>query len=393
MNIQFAKRIQNIKPSPTLAITARTAEMLAQGHDIISLGAGEPDFDTPFHIREAAIDAIKNGFTRYTAVSGTNSLKEAICQKFLKDNQLQYSPDNILVSCGAKQAIYNAALALLNPGDEVIIPAPYWVSYPDIAILAEARPIFINTNIEQRFKITPDQLHQAITARTKLIILNSPSNPAGTAYSLKELQDIGEVLRQHPDIMILSDDIYEHILWTSEPFSNIVMACPDLYDRAIIINGVSKTYAMTGWRIGYAAAPINIIKAMSKIQSQSTSNPCSISQKAAEAALNGDQSFLKQMLQAFKERHDWLVKNLNDIPGIKCIAGDGTFYILFKATELITHIPVIKNDIELSEYLINEIKVAMIPGTAFGTPGYLRISFATNLDNLKQAMSRLKSIL
>ena len=289
-----------VKPSPTLAVTAKAAELRAAGHDIIGLGAGEPDFDTPEHIKAAAIQALAEGKTKYTAVDGTVELKQAVIDKFQRDNGLSYDHDQILVSCGGKQSFFNLALALLDKGDEVIIPAPYWVSYPDMVTIAEGVPVIVAATLEDRFKITPQQLEAAITEKTKLVVLNSPSNPSGTAYSRQELEALADVLKMHPNVMIATDDMYEHILWSDEPFCNILMACPELYDRTIVLNGVSKAYAMTGWRIGYAGGPQWLIKNMKKIQSQSTSNPCSIAQAAAAEALNGSQDCVKEMLGVFK---------------------------------------------------------------------------------------------
>lgn len=392
LSIQLATRVGRVKPSPTMAVTARAAEMRAAGHDIIGLGAGEPDFDTPEHISAAGIEAIRNGQTRYTAVDGTPALKEAIQNKFRRDSQLEYAANQILVSSGAKQSLYNLMVALLNEGDEVVIPAPYWVSYPDMALLADATPVIIEAGPEQRFKITPEQLAGAITARTRLVVLNSPSNPTGTAYSKAELQALGEVLRQYPDVLITSDDIYEHILWTDAPFCNIAMACPDLVDRTVVVNGVSKAYAMTGWRIGYAAGPAAVIGAMKKIQSQSTSNPSSISQAASVAALNGDQGIIAPMVKAFRARHDYVVDRLNAMNGVSCISGDGTFYAFPDVSGAVEAIAEVNTDTELAEYLIGEANVALVPGTAFGLPGHARISFATSMENLEKAMDRLEKV-
>lgn len=327
MELQLSNRVQQIKPSPTLAVTNKANELRAAGKDIIGLGAGEPDFDTPEHIKTAAIEAIQSGQTKYTAVDGTPALKQAIIKKFSRDNGLDYEANQILVSSGGKQSFFNLSLAILNPGDEAIIPAPYWVSYPDMVKVAEGTPVIIETTLENRFKITAEQLEDAITVNTKLVVLNSPSNPTGIAYTREELEQIGEVLRQYPEIMIATDDMYEHILWTDAPFVNILNACPDLYDRTFVLNGVSKAYSMTGWRIGYAAGPSKIIGAMKKIQSQSTSNPASISQAAATEALNGSQDCVGEMVTEFKKRHDYLVEALNGLPGVDCIAGDGTFYV------------------------------------------------------------------
>lgn len=394
MGIQLSDRIKSIKPSPTLAVTARAAELKAAGIDIIGLGAGEPDFATPQHIKEAAIAAINAGFTHYTAVDGILELKQAIISKLTRDNGLDYKPEQILVSCGAKHSIFNLMQAVLNPGDEVLIPAPYWVSYPDIALLCGAKPVVIYAGIEQRFKITTQQLEQAITPKTKMLVLNSPSNPTGIAYSNEELAALGKVLLKYPDILILSDDIYEHILWAKFSFANIVMACPELYARTVVINGVSKSYAMTGWRIGYAAGPEALIKAMHKMQSQSTSNPCSISQKAAVAAINGDQSCIYLMNSEFQKRHDFVLEELNSMGGIQCLDADGAFYVFFKVQELIDKLAIdgVTNDTEFAEYLINKADLALVPGVAFGAPGYLRASVATSMDILREAMRRLRAV-
>lgn len=394
MDIQLSDRVNSIKPSPTLAVSTKAAELKAAGHDIIGLGVGEPDFPTPEHIKEAAKQAIDNNFTHYTAVDGIAELKQAIIAKLKRDNQLTYKPEQILVSCGAKHSIYNLMQALLNPGDEVLIPAPYWVSYPDMALLAEATPKFIEAGIEQRFKITAAQLDAAITPKTKLLILNSPSNPTGVAYTREELHALGEVLLKHPHVFIMSDDIYEHILWADFPFANILMACPELYERTIVINGVSKSYAMTGWRIGYAAAPVALIKAMNKIQGQSTTNPCSVSQKAAVAALNGDQSFIERMNVEFKARHDYVVQELNSMPGITIQPADGAFYVFFQVSDLIKklNVPQVTNDTEFAEYLLHNAGIALVPGTAFGAPGYLRASIAVKMEVLHEAMRRLRAV-
>ena len=391
--LELSQRVQNIKPSPTLAVTARAAKLKAEGKDIIGLGAGEPDFDTPQHIKDAAIEAIKRGFTKYTPVSGTPSLKQAVVNKFKRDNGLDYTSKQVLVSCGGKQSFFNLVQAIINPGDEVIIPAPYWVSYPDMVILADGKPVFIEAGIEQAFKITPAQLQAAITPKTKLVVLNSPSNPSGAVYSQAELGALGQVLRVHPNILIATDDMYEHILWAAEPFSNILNVCPDLYDRTIVLNGVSKAYSMTGWRIGYAAGPLPLLKAMTKVQSQSTSNPTSISQVAAQAALDGDQSCITQMLYAFKERHDYLVSALNGIHGVKCIESQGAFYAFPSVQGVINSHPNASDDIALSDLLLNEADVALVPGSAFGAPGYVRLSYATSMDNLQTAIQRIKKVL
>lgn len=389
MNIILSKKVESVKPSPTLAVSNRATELKASGKDIIDLGLGEPDFDTPDHIKEAAIKAIHQGFTKYTAVDGIKSLKQAIVIKFAKENKLQYAPNQILVSNGAKQSLYNLFQAVLNPGDEVLIPAPYWVSYPDIALLADAVPIIIHADIRHNFKITPAQLEKAITPKTRMVVLNSPSNPTGVAYSGEELLALAEVLLKFPEVLIVTDDIYEHILWRDEPFTNILNVCPDLYERTIVVNGVSKAYAMTGWRIGYAAAMPKIINAMKKVQSQSTSNPNSIAQIAAQAALEGDTRDLIRMVSAFKERHDFVVKALNAIEGIDCLPADGTFYAFPNVEKLMDQLGM-SNDIELADFILNEAEVAVVPGSAFGSPGYLRLSYATSLDSLYKAMNRIE---
>jgi aspartate aminotransferase len=389
--IKLSKRVQLIKPSPTLAVTAKAAELQEAGKDIIGLGAGEPDFDTPEHIKQAAIAAIQQGFTKYTDVGGTKSLKTAIVNKLKTENNLNYTTAEILVSCGAKQSIYNLMQSLLDKDDEVIIPAPYWVSYTDMTILAEAKPVVIETNINQHFKISAAQLEKAITTKTKLFIINSPSNPSGMAYTKEELSHLAAVLVKHPEIIIVSDDIYEHILWPQHSFVNILNACPELKNQTVIVNGVSKSYAMTGWRIGYAAGPIDLIKAMNKIQGQSTSNPCSISQKAAEASLTGGIACVNEMVKHFKQRHDYLVAELNKIPGFKCLTGDGTFYAFPYVQELINKIPGINNDTNLAEKLLSDAEVAVVPGFAFGASGYIRLSFATSMEMLEKAVVRIKA--
>ncbi|WP_198244596.1 pyridoxal phosphate-dependent aminotransferase [methane-oxidizing endosymbiont of Gigantopelta aegis] len=393
MTIQLSNRVKAVKPSPTLAITARAAEMRAAGKDIIGLGAGEPDFDTPDHIKAAAIDALNKGFTKYTAVDGIPSLKQAIIDKFKRDNGFDYQLNQILVSCGGKQSFYNLAQALLNPGDEVIIPAPYWVSYPDMVLLAEATPVIVETTQAQHFKISPEQLRNAITDKTRLMVINSPSNPTGVAYSLDELKALAEVLLDYPDIVIATDDMYEHILWQKGSFVNILNACPDLYPRTMVLNGVSKAYSMTGWRIGYAGGPVEIIAAMRKIQSQSTSNPTSISQVAAEAAITGDQSCIDDMMLEFKKRHDFVVEELNKIDGIDCMATDGTFYVFPNIQKALEKLSGIDSDLDFAEYLIEKAGVALVPGTAFGCPGHIRISIATSMENLSNALDRIKQAL
>lgn len=396
--MSLSRRVQAIKPSPTLAVTARAAKLKAEGKDIIGLGAGEPDFDTPQHIKDAAIVAINKGFTKYTAVGGTPSLKQAIIAKFKRDNGFDYTAKQILVSCGGKQSFFNLALAVINPGDEVIIPAPYWVSYPDIVIIAEGTPVIVQAGIEQGFKLTPAQLEAAITPRTKMVVINSPSNPSGAVYTMAELKALGEVLRKHPGILIATDDMYEHIALTDEKFVNILNACPDLYERTMVLNGVSKAYSMTGWRIGYAAGPEAIITAMENVQSQSTSNPTSISQVAAEAALNGDQGCITPMLKAFRERHEFVVNGLNAIPGLKCIKAGGAFYAFPDARKAIANLHqkgtiTEATDIAFSEYLLVNAGVAVVPGSAFGSEGYIRLSFATSMENLQAALGRIAAAL
>ena len=393
MSIKLSQRVQAVKPSPTLAITARAAELRAAGKDVIGLGAGEPDFDTPDHIKEAAIRAIHDGKTKYTPVDGTAELKQAVIDKFKRDNDHEYAADQILVSCGGKQSFYNLAQALLDPGDEVIIPAPYWVSYPDMTILAGGIPVYIRAGAAQQFKITPEQLAASITEKTRLLVLNSPSNPTGMAYTRAELEALGEVIRQYPNILVATDDMYEHILWSDEPFCNILMACPDLYNQTMVLNGVSKAYSMTGWRIGYAGGPAEIIKAMKKIQSQSTSNPTSISQAAAVAALNGPQDAIGTMLKAFRERHDYVVERLNGMNGIECLPTDGTFYVFPNIEGMIESTDGVSNDLEMGEYLIENAGVAVVPGSAFGLGGHMRISIATGMEALENALDRIEKVI
>ncbi len=392
MDLTLSDRTYLIKPSPTLAVTNRAAVLKAEGKDIIGLGAGEPDFDTPEHIKQAAIKAIESGFTKYTAVDGTPALKKAIIAKLKNDNGLDYDASQILVSCGGKQSFFNLCLAFVNPGDEVIIPAPYWVSYPDIVKIAEGEPVFIDTDESTRFKITPAQLEAALTDKTKMVVLNSPSNPSGVAYNADELKALGDVLRKYPNVLIATDDMYEHIWWADFKFENIVTVCPDLYERSIVLNGVSKAYSMTGWRIGYAAGPAKLIGAMKKIQSQSTSNPTSISQVASEAALTGGLDCVKPMVEAFKERHDYLVDALNGINGVECITADGAFYAYPSFKGAMANMG-IEDDVVFAEKLLNDTGVALVPGSAFGTPGYMRLSYATSMKNLQEAVRRLKAFL
>jgi aspartate aminotransferase len=388
VNIKLSSRVQRVKPSPTLAVTALAAKLRSEGKDVIGLGAGEPDFDTPEHIKLAAIEAIHNGQTKYTAVDGTAELKQAIIDKFQRDNGFSYEPEQVLVSCGGKQSFYNLFQAMIDPGDEVIIPAPYWVSYPDMVLLADGTPVIVEASQEQGFKLLPEQLEAAITERTKVFVINSPSNPTGVAYSSEELSALGEVLRKHPDILIATDDMYEHIVFGGQKFVNILNACPDLSERTIVMNGVSKAYSMTGWRIGFAAGPADLIKAMKKIQSQSTSNPTSISQAASVAALNGDQSCIAEMLKAFEQRHAFVVERLNSIEGISCLPSDGTFYSFPDVRGVVEKLG-LADDTALGEYLLNEAGVAVVPGSAFGLSGHIRLSFATSMGNLEQALERI----
>jgi aspartate aminotransferase len=387
--LSLSKRVQKVKPSPTLAMTARAAKLKAEGQDVIGLAAGEPDFDTPAYIADAGIEAIRKGMTRYTAVDGTAELKDAIIAKFKRDNALTYERSQILVSSGAKQTCFNACAALLDPGDECVIPAPYWVSYPDMALLADGAPISVYAGPAQGYKITAAQLAAAITPRTKLFIINSPSNPTGAAYSKAELQALGLVLAKHPQIVIASDEMYEHIYWAPEPFTSFVQANPHLYDRTITINGVSKAYAMTGWRIGYCGGPKEIVAAMATVQGQSTSNASSISQRAATVALNGDQTCVAEMNKAFKARHDYVVAGLNAISGISCLPGAGTFYA-FADVEGAMHALGLKDDNAFAEYLLANALVAVVPGSGFGAPNHIRISFACSMETLKEALRRIE---
>jgi aspartate aminotransferase len=389
MNTVLSTRIQVIKPSPTLVVSEKANILKAQGRDIINLGVGEPDFDTPMHIKQAAIAAIEAGHTKYTATDGIAALKVAIKNKLLKENNLNYEVKQILVSVGCKHSCYNLCQAVLNKGDEVIIPAPYWVSYPDMVMLAEGKPVFIETKITDNYKITPAQLEKAISRNTKLIFLNSPSNPSGIMYQKEELRDLAKVLLKHPQILIASDDMYEHILWSGE-FYNILNVCPELYDRVIVLNGVSKSYAMTGWRIGYAAGPQVIIEAMKTLQSQSTSNPCSIAQYAAVTALQNSPDPVMQ--KAFAARHDFVYTALKEISEVEVIPADGTFYI-FPCIENSIKKLGLKDDIAFAEILLEKTGLALIPGSAFGAPGSVRISIALSLDVLADAMARFKEFL
>ena len=381
-----------VKPSPTGAVLALATELRARGRDVISLGTGEPDFDTPRHIRDAAVAAIAAGKTRYTPIDGTAELKAAIRAKFARENGLDYELSQVIVTSGAKQALFNLCLALLGPGDEAIIPAPYWVSYPDMVLLAEAEPVIIETGIDDHFKVTPARLRAALNEKTRLLILNSPSNPTGASYSRSELQALGAVLEAYPDVVIVADDIYEHIYWADEPFVSFAAACPALFERTVTTNGVSKAYAMTGWRIGYAAGPEAVISAMKTVQSQSTSNPCSVSQAAVQSALEGDQGPVSEMCAAYRRRHDYLVSALNDIPGVACRPGEGTFYAFPSVQGALERLG-LADDAALAGLLLNDADVACVPGTAFGAPGYLRISYACSLETLEVAVDRLNRVL
>lgn len=392
MDFTLSERVQSIKPSPTLAVAAKASQLKAQGKDIIGLGTGEPDFDTPQAIKQAAIAALNQGHTKYTPVDGIPELKSAIIDKFKRDNQLEYQAQDILVSVGGKQSIYNLAQALLNPGDEVIIPAPFWVSYPDIVKLAGAKPVIIETTFEQDYKINPQQLANAITPQTRLLFINSPSNPSGKVYTKEELVAFGDVLKQHPQVMIATDDMYEHILWTDEPFSNIAMACPELKHRSVVLNGVSKAYAMTGWRIGYCAGPAVLIQAMKKIQSQSTSNPTSIAQYAATEALKGSQEVVSQMTAEFHKRHDFVFETLKHIKDVRVTPADGTFYIFPDISQSLKRLQ-LRDDVQFAERLLEDAGVALVPGSAFGCAGCIRLSFATDLDTLTEALKRLEKFM
>ena len=394
----LSHRVQAIKESPTLAITAKAAKYKTEGRPIIGLAAGEPDFDTPQHIKDAAKAAIDAGYTKYTPVSGIPALKKAIVNKFKTENGFNYSINEVIVGVGGKQTIFNLCLAVLNAGDEVVIPAPYWVSYADIAMVAEAVPVIIECGIEQGFKLLPAQLEAAITPKTKLVMFNSPSNPTGAVYNLAELKALAEVLLKYPHILVATDDMYEHVNLTGDKFYNILNAAPALKDRCIVLNGVSKAYSMTGWRIGYAAGPAYIIKAMEILQSQSTSNATSISQYAAEAALSGSQDCIKPMVAAFKERHQYVVDRFNAMPGLSCLMAGGAFYAfpdgrkaiatLHKAGKISA-----ATDMAFAEYLLERFDVAVVPGSAFGAEGYFRISFATSMDNLHAALDRIEKAL
>jgi len=384
--------VQRVKPSPTLAVTARAARLKAEGKDVIGLGAGEPDFDTPAHIAQAGVEAIKSGFTRYTNVEGINELKDAIIAKFERDNGLRYERPQVLVSTGAKQTIYNLCMAVLDPGDEAIIPAPYWVSYPDMVLLADGLPVMPYAGPSQGYKITPRQLAAAITPKTRLVLLNSPCNPTGAAYTRAELRALGDVLANYPRIVIGTDDMYEKIYWGAEPFCSLLTAAPELYNRTVTINGVSKAYAMTGWRIGYCGGPKEIVTAMATIQGQSTSNASSIAQKAATVALAADQDCVARMNEAFKARHDFIVQGLNSLPGVSCLPGAGTFYAFADVSKAMAALGC-REDGEFAELLLNEGGVAVVPGSGFGAPGHVRLSFACSMQTLEKAIDRMRRVI
>jgi aspartate aminotransferase len=390
----LSKILSNVKPSPTIAISMKASELKSQGKNIISLGMGEPDFDTPQNIKDAAIKAINNGDTRYTAVNGTNELKEAVINKFKRDNNLSYDKSEIIVSVGAKHVIYNALIASINPGDEVIIPAPYWVSYPDMVLLCQGNPVIIETKSENNFKLTKEQLESKITDKTKWLILNSPSNPTGSCYNEEELKELAAILLKYPHINIMSDDIYEHLIFDNLKFKTIAQIEPELKNRTLVVNGVSKAYAMTGWRIGYGAGDKNLIKAMSMIQSQSTSCPTSISQAASVEALNGTQDYIQTNAKIFQSRRDMVVRQLNNIKGFNCNVPNGAFYVFPSCQDLFgsktQDNKIINNDNDFATYLLEEALVAIVPGSAFGSPGFFRMSYAASQDFLENALTRIK---
>ncbi|MBN2397074.1 MAG: pyridoxal phosphate-dependent aminotransferase [Deltaproteobacteria bacterium] len=390
--MKFAQRVDKIQPSPTLAITAKANALRAEGRDVISFGAGEPDFDTPANIKEAAIASIRDGFTKYTPVEGIPELKDAIIEKLRRDNGLSYTRSEIVVSCGAKHTLYNLAQALFEEGDEVIIPSPYWVSYPDIVLLTGATPVILETREADGFKVTPDRLAGAITARTRAFVLNSPSNPTGAVYTFEDLRALAEVVIEK-DVLVISDEIYEKIVYDGFAFSGIAMVGEEARNRSIVVNGVSKAYAMTGWRIGYAAGPKEIISAMAKIQSQNTSNPASISQKAAVEALRGDQGTVDEMVEAFAQRRDYIVSALNGIPGVSCFNPEGAFYVFPNISALYgrTHEgSEITGSASFAEYLLDAANVAVVPGVAFGSDDHIRLSYATSMDNIQKGVQRMQ---
>lgn len=391
MSYHFSKRISVIKPSATVAINTLANELKAAGRKILNLSVGEPDFDTPDFIKKSAMAAIGSGFTKYTPTEGILELREAIVDKLKKDNDLNYQPQEILVSAGVKQSLYNLTQCVLEEGDEAIIAAPYWVSYPELVKLAGATPVIVKAEVSQHFKITAQQLEQAITPRTRLFILNSPSNPSGMAYTAEELRSLAEVLKKHPQVLIASDDMYEYILWSMPRFVNILNVAPELRHQVVVMNGVSKAHAMTGWRIGYAAAPVEIIQNMKKIQSQSTTTTCSISQKCSTTALKGERAQLQYMFDAYRKRHDFVFEQLQKMPGVECIAADGTFYSFPNVNGVISNLG-LSSDLDLSKLLLEKGNIALVPGTEFGMPGYIRISYATSMEVLQLAMQQMTEV-
>lgn len=387
---RISNRVDQIKPSATIAVSMKAMELKAQGKDIVSLGFGEPDFDTPQHIREAAIAAIHDGKTRYTPVDGTPELKQAIVNKFRRDNNLNFEPAQVLVSNGAKQSLFNLLVAVLNRGDEVIVPAPYWVSYPDMVKLADAEPVILSAKPEHNYKITARELKNTLNENTRLIILNSPSNPTGKVYTEREYRALGDVLIEHPKVFIACDDIYEHIYWGNSDYRTFLNACPEFAERTVVINGVSKAYAMTGWRIGYVAGPEDLVRAMRKVQGQSTSCACSVSQAASVAALNGPQDCLAEMRVEYESRYEFIRSALNEIPGVECPDCDGAFYAFPSFRGFLNRRKEIKDDVELSSWLLDRAGVATVPGSAFGAPGHLRLSYAASMDYLEDAISRIQ---
>lgn len=387
--MNLSQRIHAIQESPTIAVTDKARALRAAGHDVIGLGAGEPDFDTAGFVLEAAKDAMDAGQTKYTAVDGTPELKDAIIAKMKRDHDLDYEPGQVVVSSGGKHSLYNLVQSLVDPGSEAIVPAPYWVSYTDIVVLAGGTPVVVPTDAAAGFKMGPEQLEAAITPRTRLLILNSPCNPTGACYRRAELAALAEVLRRHPHVAVATDDMYEKILWDEEPFSNLLNVAPDLAERTVVLNGVSKAYAMTGWRIGYAAAPAPIAAAMRKVQSQCTSNPCSISQAAAAAAISGDHGYVEERCRTFRQRHDYVHGRLNELRGVSCVRADGAFYAFPDFREAIGLHGNAGDDVAYAEWLLEAARVAIVPGSAFGAPGFMRLSFATSMENLENALDRM----
>ncbi|HKJ16849.1 MAG TPA: pyridoxal phosphate-dependent aminotransferase [Xanthomonadales bacterium] len=387
---RVSRRVDSIKPSATITVSAKAMDLKAAGKDIVSLGFGEPDFDTPDHIKQAAKAAIDNGQTKYTQVDGTPELKAAIISKLKRDNDLEFEPSQVLVSNGAKQSLYNLLIAMLNDGDEVIVPAPYWVSYPDMVKLAGADPVVIHATAQNDYKVSPRELAGALNRNTSMLILNSPSNPTGKVYSAEEYRQLGDVLEEYPNVLVACDDIYEHIYWGDGPFRTFLNACPEMTDRTIVINGVSKAYAMTGWRIGYAAGPEDLIRAMKKVQGQTTSCAGSVSQAAATAALNGSQDCVGQMRDEYQARYQYICEALNEIPGVHCPDADGAFYAFPTFEKVIEANPNLSNDVDLANWLLEQAGVSTVPGSAFGAPGHLRLSFAASLEYLEDAISRIR---